>query len=66
MIKVLFFAQVRELTGTDALNFPANFPPVESLRQNLATKGNRWAWALKDGKRWGAFTQTLVSFAHPL
>ncbi|EAP2082322.1 molybdopterin synthase sulfur carrier subunit, partial [Salmonella enterica subsp. enterica serovar Reading] len=25
MIKVLFFAQVRELTGTDALELPADF-----------------------------------------
>ncbi|MFU0293654.1 molybdopterin synthase sulfur carrier subunit, partial [Salmonella enterica] len=25
MIKVLFFAQVRELTGTDALDLPADF-----------------------------------------
>ncbi|EIC0064576.1 molybdopterin synthase sulfur carrier subunit, partial [Salmonella enterica subsp. enterica serovar Infantis] len=34
MIKVLFFAQVRELTGTDALDLPADFSTVESLRQH--------------------------------
>ncbi|WP_179234628.1 molybdopterin synthase sulfur carrier subunit [Salmonella enterica] len=58
MIKVLFFAQVRELTGTDALDLPADFSTVESLRQHLTTKSDRWARA--------AVNQTLVSFDHPL
>lgn len=47
MIKVLFFAQVRELTGTDALDLPADFSTVESLRQHLATKSDRWALTLE-------------------
>ncbi|EMQ5207179.1 molybdopterin synthase sulfur carrier subunit, partial [Escherichia coli] len=29
MIKVLFFAQVRELVGTDATEVAADFPTVE-------------------------------------
>ncbi|EBG0215017.1 molybdopterin synthase sulfur carrier subunit [Salmonella enterica subsp. enterica] len=66
MIKVLFFAQVRELTGTDALDLPADFSTVESLRQHLATKNDRWALALEDGKLLAAVNQTLVSFDHPL
>lgn len=66
MIKVLFFAQVRELTGTDALDLPADFSTVESLRQHLATKSDRWALALEDGKLLAAVNQTLVSFDHPL
>ncbi len=66
MIKVLFFAQVRELTGTDALELPADFSTVESLRQHLATKSDRWALALEDGKLLAAVNQTLVSFDHPL
>ncbi|EEB9225374.1 molybdopterin synthase sulfur carrier subunit [Salmonella enterica subsp. enterica serovar Kentucky] len=66
MIKVLFFAQVRELTGTDALDLPADFSTVESLRQHLATKSDRWALALEDGKLLAAVNQTLVSYDHPL
>ena len=57
MIKVLFFAQVRELVNTDA---------VEALRQHLAAQGDRWALALEDGKLLAAVNQTLVSFDHPL
>ncbi|EJQ9463834.1 molybdopterin synthase catalytic subunit MoaE [Salmonella enterica] len=66
MIKVLFFAQVRELTGTDSLDLPADFSTVELLRQHLATKSDRWALALEDGKLLAAVNQTLVSFDHPL
>ena len=59
MIKVLFFAQVRELVGTDATEVAADFPTVEALR-------DRWALALEDGKLLAAVNQTLVSFDHPL
>ena len=54
MINVLFFAQVRELVGTDA------------LRQHLAAQSDRWALALEDGKLLAAVNQTLVSFDHSL
>ncbi|EOR6283577.1 molybdopterin synthase sulfur carrier subunit, partial [Escherichia coli] len=50
MIKVLFFAQVRELVGTDATEVAADFPTVEALRQHLAAQSDRWALALEDGK----------------
>ncbi|HGN9370165.1 TPA: molybdopterin synthase sulfur carrier subunit [Citrobacter pasteurii] len=66
MIKVLFFAQMRELVNTDALEVTAEFPTVEALRQYLAGKGDRWALALEDGKLLAAVNQTLVSFDHPL
>ncbi|MBD5699244.1 MoaD/ThiS family protein, partial [Citrobacter freundii] len=36
MIKVLFFAQVRELVNTDALEVAAEFATVEALRKHLA------------------------------
>ena len=49
MIKVLFFAQVRELVGTDATEVAADFPTVEALRQHLAAQSDRWALALEDG-----------------
>ena len=50
MIKVLFFAQVRELVGTDATEVAADFPTVEALRQHMAAQSDRWALALEDGK----------------
>lgn len=42
MITVLFFAQVRELTGAERLTLEAGFPTVEALRQALAARGDRW------------------------
>ena len=66
MIKVLFFAQVRELVGYDAITLDTVFPCVEALRQHLAAKGERWALALEQGKLLAAVNQTLVSFDHPL
>lgn len=66
MIKVLFFAQVRELVNTDALEVTAEFATVEALRQHLAAKGDRWALALEDGKLLAAVNQTLVSFDNSL
>lgn len=68
MIKVLFFAQVRELVGTDATEVAADFPTVEALRQHMAAQSDRWALALalEDGKLLAAVNQTLVSFDHLL
>ena len=59
MIKVLFFAQVRELVGTDSLTLDASeLATVEAVRQQLAARGDRWALALEEGK--------LTSFEHPV
>lgn len=66
MITVLFFAQVRDLVGTDRLELAAEYPTVESLRQALTQKGDRWALALEDGKLLAAVNQSFVSADHPL
>ena len=66
MINVLFFAQVRELTGCDRLTLDEVFPSVEALRQHLAARNERWALALEEGKLLAAVNQTLVSFDSPL
>lgn len=66
MIKVLFFAQVRELVDCDALEVDAGFQNVEQLRAALAAKSDRWALALESGKLLAAVNQTLVAFDHPL
>ena len=46
MINVLFFAQVRELVGTDTLTLDASeLPTVEAVRQQLAAEtAGRWRW----------------------
>lgn len=66
MIKVLFFAQVRELVGTDALELNSNAANVEQLRQELVARGDRWALALEEGKLLAAVNQTLVESSHPI
>ena len=66
MIKVLFFAQVRELVNTDSLALDASFDNVEALRAHLAAQSDRWALALEEGKLLAAVNQTLVEFNHPL
>ncbi|TDQ59055.1 molybdopterin synthase subunit MoaD [Mesocricetibacter intestinalis] len=60
MLKVLFFAQTREIIGVDQLSLAATFNNVEELRSHLAAKGERWALALEKGKLLAAVNQTLV------
>ena len=50
MIKVLFFAQVRELVGCDELSLPSDYPTAEQLRAALCERGDKWALALESGK----------------
>lgn len=66
MIKVLFFAQVRELVSTDSLTLDGAFDNVEALRAHLAARNDRWALALEEGKLLAAVNQTLVDFEHPV
>ncbi|MGY6030329.1 molybdopterin synthase sulfur carrier subunit [Phytobacter sp. AG2a] len=66
MIKILFFAQVRELTGCDQLTLESAFTSVESIRHHLAQQSDRWALALEEGKLLAAVNQTLVSFDTPV
>ena len=66
MIKVLFFAQVRELVNTDSLTLDNEFATVEALRAPLAAQSDRWALALDAGKVLAAVNQTLVEFNHPI
>ena len=67
MIKVLFFAQVRELLGTDSLTLdPQGLTTVEAVRQQLIARGHRWALALGGGKLLAAVNQTLATVDDPL
>lgn len=66
MITVLFFAQVRELVGTDKLEIAESYQKVEELRQALSLRSDRWALALEEGKLLAAVNQSFVSLDHPL
>lgn len=66
MINILFFAQVRELVGTDQLCVPASYADVNALRLALIARGERWALALEEGRLLASVNRTLVSFDHPL
>ncbi|MCU5772876.1 molybdopterin synthase sulfur carrier subunit [Erwiniaceae bacterium BAC15a-03b] len=66
MIKVLFFAQVRELVGVNQLEMAAEFADVEALRVSLAAQSHRWSLALESGRLLAAVNQTLVALQHPL
>lgn len=66
MIKVLFFAQVRELVGTDALTLAADYPDVAALRAALSLQGERWELALDSERLLAAVNQTLRPMTYPL
>lgn len=65
-IKVLFFAQVRELVGQDDVELSADFADVEAVRQALATQGDKWALALASGKLLAAVNHTIVPLDTPI
>jgi molybdopterin synthase sulfur carrier subunit len=52
MVKLLFFARLREDLGTSAeeLALPAGVTTVASLRAYLMARGGAWASVLADGK----------------
>ena len=60
MLRVLFFAQTRELIGLDAIEVNEHFATAEELRQHLAAKGDKWALALQSDKLFVAINQTLM------
>ncbi|AZI14085.1 molybdopterin synthase sulfur carrier subunit [Avibacterium paragallinarum] len=61
MIKVLFFAQTRELIGVDSIDVNEPFANAEALRQHLSARGEKWALALDKEKLLVAINQTLAS-----
>ncbi|MDG2939064.1 molybdopterin synthase sulfur carrier subunit [Bisgaard Taxon 10/6] len=60
MIKVLFFAQTREIIGVASTEMGDEFQTAEQIRRHLAAQGERWALALQAGKLLVAVNQTLV------
>ncbi|KOO02709.1 molybdopterin synthase sulfur carrier subunit [Vibrio nereis] len=66
MIKVLFFAQTRELVGTDELTLDAQFETVEALRAHLAAQPGKWDLALEPGKLLAAVNQSIVPLEYEI
>ncbi|GAM59584.1 molybdenum cofactor biosynthesis protein moaD [Vibrio ishigakensis] len=60
MIKVVFFAQVRELVGVDEVTVEAETATVDEIRQQLLQQGGKWELALESGKLLAAINHTMV------
>lgn len=66
MIKVLFFAQTRELVGTDELQLEGEFSTVEEVRCHLVQQEGKWDLALEPGKLLAAVNQSIVPLEHSI
>ncbi|MGL4204838.1 MAG: molybdopterin synthase sulfur carrier subunit [Aeromonadaceae bacterium] len=66
MIRVRFFALVRELVGCAALELEPDYATVGALRAELASRGGKWALALEAGSVLMAVNQTLQDERCPL
>lgn len=69
MLKVLFFANLREQLGTDReeLALPEGVFTVEGLASHLAREGDdAWRMLLDDEQVLVAVDQTIVDRRHPL
>ncbi len=59
MIKVLFFAQTRELVGMSELEVETKYATAEELRVSLCEQGKSWQQALKAEGLLVAINQTI-------
>ena len=66
MIRVRFFALVRELVGCASLELEAGYATVGELRAALASRGDKWALALESGAVLIAVNQTLQDESCPI
>ena len=66
MIRVRFFALVRELVGCATLELAAGYATVGELRAELASRGDKWALALESGSVLMAVNQTLQDESCPI
>ena len=65
-MKVLFFAQTRELVGVDELTIDEPYLTAQQLREALATRGDKWQLALQESSLLVAVNQCLVPWGTPL
>lgn len=66
MIKVVFFARVREQLGMDELALQAEFADVSSLREHLAKRNDTWARVFADHNLLVAVNHEMASSATAL
>ncbi|TCK01744.1 molybdopterin synthase subunit MoaD [Volucribacter psittacicida] len=66
MIKVLFFGQIRELVNTDELMLEPQFEHIQQLLDFLIQKGDKWQFALQQGKVLVAVNQVLSGLDTPI
>ena len=67
MIKVLFFAQIRDQLGTSELQVPSNEnTDVMTLLTNLQSRDKHWLSVLSKGKLMVAINQTMSTENTPL
>ncbi|NRA70939.1 MAG: molybdopterin synthase sulfur carrier subunit [Gammaproteobacteria bacterium] len=61
MLKIIFFAQTRELVDCDSVDitFEAKLSQLENIRQLLVTRGDKWDLALQREKLLVAVNQTM-------
>lgn len=60
MIKILFFAQIRELVGVSSLTYHAEHLSVCQLLKILSEQGDKWSLALSERTVLCAVNKTLV------
>ncbi|MEI8631465.1 molybdopterin synthase sulfur carrier subunit [Vibrio sp. PP-XX7] len=60
MIKVLFFAQTREIVGEHRLDVASSAQTVDALRAELALRSEKWALAMNSERLLSAVNQTIV------
>jgi len=64
MLKIVFFAQTRELVGCDGLEleFSPALSDIETIRHQLATTADKWDLALQRDKLLVAVNQEMSSW----
>ncbi|ALS97996.1 molybdopterin synthase sulfur carrier subunit [Lacimicrobium alkaliphilum] len=65
-MKVLFFAQLREVLDCDTLVVEPEVNTLAELRAHLQQKGELWQEYLAEGKALAAVNQTLANDSTPL
>lgn len=60
MNKIIFFAQTRELVGTDTIEVNVEQWSISELIEQLSQRGDKWALALKEKTVLCAVNQTFA------
>jgi molybdopterin converting factor small subunit len=65
MIKVLFFAQVRELVGCDELSLPCDYASADALRAALSERVTSGRWRSNPASSWWRSTRPWCRWIPP-